>query len=189
MQTDHPNTTWINEYVLDGGTADRAATMFDALVEHWTTCRLGTRLPPVTSGETRTSTARASTTCSAAAFGEGAYSLGIARDQNVVVLFEVTGYIDRPHILRAAMDHAITEQRSPVTRAGQGALRGTRRTGWVASIEDIRMLGCQFWDLCSSGDCRLAPSETGASVRPRPFAGFFVSGASTPSQATSERRD
>ena len=46
VQTQYPYTdTWVNEYVLDGGTADRAATMFDALVEQWRTCRAGRSHP------------------------------------------------------------------------------------------------------------------------------------------------
>ena len=114
VQTDrtHPyTTTWVNEYVLDGGTADRAATMFDALVEQWTSCRAGRSHPfPL----------RTDPDVLGSGFddlfggGRGRYSLSIARDQNVVVLIEVNGYIDRPnHVLRTAMDHAITEQPPP----------------------------------------------------------------------------
>ena len=98
--------------MLDGGTADRAATMFDALVEQWTTCRAGRSHPfPL---ETDPDVLGSGFDDLFSDTGSGRYTLAIARDENVVVLIEVTGYVDRPvHILRTAMDHAITEQPSP----------------------------------------------------------------------------
>ena len=100
------DTTWLNEYVLDGGTADRAAIMFDALLEHWRTCRAGRSHPvPFISSDVQG-------TGLDDVFEDsgGGYSLAIARDENVVVLVEVTGYIDGSiHILRTALDQAITD--------------------------------------------------------------------------------
>ena len=113
VQTDHPyTTTWVNEYVLDGGTADRAATMFDALVEQWTTCRAGRSHPfPVKTDPELLGSGFDDLRVDA---GSGRNTLAIARDENVVVLIEITGFVDRDgHILRTAMDHAITEQPPP----------------------------------------------------------------------------
>jgi hypothetical protein len=46
--------------------------------------------------------------------GDGPYSVGMARDRNVVVVLEVSGSIDRGvFLLEMAMDRAITEERSP----------------------------------------------------------------------------
>jgi hypothetical protein len=111
VQKQDINTTWINEYVLDGGTAERAATMFDALVEQWRTCRGGrSHLDPLGNEDVQGSGLDELFSDT----GSGRYSLAIARAENVVVLFEVTGYIDRPTLmLRTAMDHAITAQPSP----------------------------------------------------------------------------
>jgi hypothetical protein len=104
----------INEYVLDGGTASRTAALFDTMVARWRNC--GSERAPRDPDEAEADRIRAGfdDLFESSMEGEAGYSVGMARARNVVVVLEVSGFIDRgTSLLEMAMDRAVTEQMSP----------------------------------------------------------------------------
>lgn len=105
--------TRINEYVLDGGTASRTAVLFDAMVARWKNCRPGNVSPDRAENEADRIRSGFDDLFDGRMPSKNGYSVGIARDRNVVVVLEVSGYIDRgSFLLELAMDQALIHERT-----------------------------------------------------------------------------